>query len=378
MTYGTPQYAKSNGTGGHDVFISYSKDQDEAYKLCGILESNGISCWIAPRNTPGVGAFGGGIIGAIDRSQVLVLVLSENSNSSDMVLREIAHAVENKIPIIVYRIQKAVLSDAMKFYIGLLHHIDVTSQAFESPLEKLMWEINIRKDQNKQAEKIFMAQQASTPKSSKCSVTGRVVTFVNGKVGIGGAYVALVKVDDSKSVCYEMATDPYAGFQFPDIDVSGQSGYYQIYAYKAPYGDGYSDRFTLEAGKDINVEVAVIAEPARMEIRGENGSYDRRDDSYSVDGSDVTIVDAFVYDSLGNPVEDGCHVIFNLMSTSLGGKLESTTAKISNAYMAGAFTKDGVGKVKYVWGPNGRSCKIHARCTEYASVYASLRLKNNR
>jgi hypothetical protein len=39
-----------------DIFISYSSiDKEVADKVCSILEENGISCWMAPRNiTPGV------------------------------------------------------------------------------------------------------------------------------------------------------------------------------------------------------------------------------------------------------------------------------------------------------------------------------------
>ena len=37
----------------HDVFISYSsKDLDITEQVRRILETNGISCWIAPRNIP--------------------------------------------------------------------------------------------------------------------------------------------------------------------------------------------------------------------------------------------------------------------------------------------------------------------------------------
>jgi len=40
----------------HNVFISYSSiDKDAAEAVRSILEENGISCWMAPRNiTPGL------------------------------------------------------------------------------------------------------------------------------------------------------------------------------------------------------------------------------------------------------------------------------------------------------------------------------------
>ena len=40
----------------HDIFISYSSiDKTAADTVCSILEQNGVSCWIAPRDiTPGL------------------------------------------------------------------------------------------------------------------------------------------------------------------------------------------------------------------------------------------------------------------------------------------------------------------------------------
>jgi len=64
----------------HNVFISYSSiDKDAAEAVRSILEENGISCWMAPRNiTPGL-SFAEAIIDGIKSSKVFVLVYSSNS-----------------------------------------------------------------------------------------------------------------------------------------------------------------------------------------------------------------------------------------------------------------------------------------------------------
>jgi hypothetical protein len=386
VTTGVLESSTDHGRKDHDVFISHSsEDREKAYKLCDFLESKGFKCWISPRDTLGGATFGGDIVNAIDHSHVLVLLLSSHSNSSKMVLREVVHADEGNTQIIPYVIEKIPLSKDLKFYISLLHQIDATSQTYESSLEKLILDINIYKNQNERVNETTRALKTMTlesSKSSKCTLTGRVtINHVHeglGKVGIGGAYVALVYANHPKSVCYEMVTDAYGYYRFSDIDITDQPGYYQIYANKSPYGDSYSNQFTLEDGKEMTVDVEVTTQPAKIHLLGENGNLNR-DGTYSVDGAVSTIINAYVYDSLGNPVGDGGHVIFNLLNTSTdAGKLVSLTAKVSNDYMVGAFTKDGIAKVKYLWAKNGGTCKIYASCTEYIHVNGSLELKNNR
>ena len=56
-----------------DVFISHSvKDKTIADAVCATLESEGIRCWIAPRDVmPGVD-YGKSIVGAIKQVRILV------------------------------------------------------------------------------------------------------------------------------------------------------------------------------------------------------------------------------------------------------------------------------------------------------------------
>lgn len=357
----------------HDAFISYSsKDKDKAYELCNLLEGKNIKCWIAPRDILGGDSYAGNIISAIDNTHVLVLLFSSNSNASEDVLREVAHASRNKIRIIPYIIEKASLSQDMNYYIGHLQHIDGTSQN-SSSVEKLMDDINAIKNQNEKTDK-NTTLHTTTPKSSKYSIMGRVITDVNGKVGIGGAYVALIDANLPKSVYYEKATDAYGYYQFSDIDIKGKSGYYQIYSSKSPYGNSYSDQFTLEEGNEKIVNVEIRPKPVRILLKGERGHFNR-DGTFKVDDSESIIICAYVYNALGNPVDDGCHVMFNLLNAAPdAGKLASMTAQISNDYMVGAFTKDGVAKVKYLWALGGRSCKIQASLTQDLSIYAMIDL----
>jgi DNA-binding beta-propeller fold protein YncE len=122
----------------HDVFISYSsEDKTVADAVCATLEGRKIRCWIAPRDvTPGQ-AFAASLINAVKSSRVMVLVLSEDSNKSQYVLRELNEAVDKGIPIIPFRIEDVDPSEELRFYIKSLHWLDAMDPPLERHLKRL-------------------------------------------------------------------------------------------------------------------------------------------------------------------------------------------------------------------------------------------------
>src|SRR5208283_1554034 len=90
----------------HDVFISHSsKDKACAEALCAKLESEGIQCWIAPRNiTPGM-EWGAAIIDAIESSRLMVLLLTTSADSSPQIVREVERAVSKGLRIVPLRVE---------------------------------------------------------------------------------------------------------------------------------------------------------------------------------------------------------------------------------------------------------------------------------
>jgi formylglycine-generating enzyme required for sulfatase activity len=122
----------------HDVFISYSsKDKTVADAVCGTLESRNIRCWIAPRDVLSGKPFAASLLSAIRESRVFVLVLSEESNKSGHVLREVGEAVDSGIPIIPFRIADIELSEEMHYYIKSIHWLDAIKPPLERHLRKL-------------------------------------------------------------------------------------------------------------------------------------------------------------------------------------------------------------------------------------------------
>lgn len=100
----------------HDIFISYStKDQAQAETVRDILEKNGIPCWMAPRDIPGGSNYTKEIPIAIRSCQVFVLILSQNSQSSHWVLKELDAAVNCGKVILPFMLEDCQLNDEFNF-----------------------------------------------------------------------------------------------------------------------------------------------------------------------------------------------------------------------------------------------------------------------
>ncbi|MEA1887541.1 MAG: TIR domain-containing protein [Bacteroidota bacterium] len=122
----------------HDVFISYSsKDKKAADDVCSILEKEGISCWMAPRDiTPGV-PFAEAIIDAIKESKVFILIFSSGSNQSSQVIKEVDRAVHHGLDIITLRLEDVPLSKKLEYYISDVHWLDSMAPPLEQHINQL-------------------------------------------------------------------------------------------------------------------------------------------------------------------------------------------------------------------------------------------------
>lgn len=115
-----------------DVFISYSsRDKPTADAACAVLESEGVRCWIAPRDIlPGV-EYATAISRALTSCKALVLVFSTHANESPQIRREVERAVSRGVPIVPLRIEDVKPTDSMSYYVASVHWLD----AFKPPLE---------------------------------------------------------------------------------------------------------------------------------------------------------------------------------------------------------------------------------------------------
>ena len=108
-----------------DAFISHaSRDYDTVAELVEFLEAQQLKCWLAPRNIPAAAHYGAEIVKGIEQSQVLVLVLTEHSNHSGAVAKEVERAFSKGKKIIPLRLQDITPSEDLEFYISSCQWID--------------------------------------------------------------------------------------------------------------------------------------------------------------------------------------------------------------------------------------------------------------
>lgn len=110
-----------------DVFISYSaQDLEIANCIVNYLERNGINCFISSRDIPVGAEWATCIIEAIEHSELMVVVFTENYNNSFQVDREITICCDlEKKPIIPVKISDIPLKGLKKFYLSNINWITV-------------------------------------------------------------------------------------------------------------------------------------------------------------------------------------------------------------------------------------------------------------
>lgn len=109
------------------IFISHSShDAERASGICSVLEGGGHSCFIAPRDIRPGREYAEEIINGISGADILLLMLSEQSNQSPHVLREVERAGSSRIPIIVYKLEEVALTKSMEYFLMTNQWIDGT------------------------------------------------------------------------------------------------------------------------------------------------------------------------------------------------------------------------------------------------------------
>jgi formylglycine-generating enzyme required for sulfatase activity len=141
-----PEDEKMTPEPGNKVFISYSPPRDTegeeadyttsdkrvADQICRRLESEGIRCWIAPRDILPGDSWLDSMIEAVKQCQIFILVFSANTYRSQWVKDEITLALNRNIKIIPFRIENISPQGTLEILQARCQWID----AYTSPLEK--------------------------------------------------------------------------------------------------------------------------------------------------------------------------------------------------------------------------------------------------
>ena len=207
----------------HILFISYStEDQPIADALCSAIESEGIGCWMAPRNVKGGRPYSGQITQAIREARVLLVVLTGASNRSKHVLREVERAAHCQNAILTFRTEPVTPSDDLAYFLGADHWVDgfrpmPLTQHFPMLIQQL-------KELTESSDKIEKDENPAAPVSDQMYAHFRVLRrpdgslFRLGKGGMGVTYKAIDTVLNRpvalKVIAPELLRSPQAKHRF--------------------------------------------------------------------------------------------------------------------------------------------------------------------
>jgi hypothetical protein len=152
---------KGDSIGAHDVFISYaSEDLATAEALCAALEEARAPCWIAPRDIAPGSLWAGEVVGAIDSSQVVLLLFSRHSNASQQVLNELVRAVDKGLTVIPLRIENVEMSLDMEYFLSTRQWFDAIGSGIDRFLDVLVQRVNTLLDEKGWPRRVAYAHPA--------------------------------------------------------------------------------------------------------------------------------------------------------------------------------------------------------------------------
>ncbi|MBQ8789791.1 MAG: toll/interleukin-1 receptor domain-containing protein [Ruminiclostridium sp.] len=169
------------------IFISHSSaNADISENICSYLEKNGHSCFFAPRDIRSGFPYAEEIMNGIDGSDALILVLSQKSNESPHVLREIERAVSLDLPIIVYKTEEVALTKSMEYF--LMSHQWLNTDT-DTGFGKLLEGVNGLQIKEK---KVDTSSEAKTDSAAKSKKPFPVAICIAAVIGIIALIILLI------------------------------------------------------------------------------------------------------------------------------------------------------------------------------------------
>ncbi len=178
------------------IFISHSsKNAETAQELCELIENAEHQCFLAPRDIRSGHEYAEEIINGIDKSNVLLLMLSAESNESPHVLREVERAVSRKIPIIVYKLENVELSKSMEYFLMTHQWVNAKARIDHSEVLKCINELAGCSDSDEDDEYEMASNYLSRVKKASL-IFG--ISLLAALI-VGGTAIALLDSGDNGS-----------------------------------------------------------------------------------------------------------------------------------------------------------------------------------
>jgi eukaryotic-like serine/threonine-protein kinase len=135
-----------------DIFLSHASENEAiTYRLCELLEAQGIRCWFAPRDILPGDNYGESIIHAIEGTPVTVLLLSAQSNTSVTVAHEIERATHKRKKVVPVRLEKVLPNRALELHLSTAQWIDFDPLHPNDTVHQLVRVVKLIKEESRKA-----------------------------------------------------------------------------------------------------------------------------------------------------------------------------------------------------------------------------------
>ena len=143
------------------VFISYSsKDREIADYIKEKLENAEIECWMAPKSIRPSSDYMTDIPDAIEKSEVLLVLVSTNAQNSEWVSKEVGRAISHSKVILPLKIENVPLRESFKLLFENIQMLDAYEN-LDKAFEKM---IPVIKEKEKITENVFFETSFSHKK----------------------------------------------------------------------------------------------------------------------------------------------------------------------------------------------------------------------
>jgi hypothetical protein len=120
------------------AFISHASDDvGLARQLCARLETQGVKCWIAPRDLIPGQPYSSEIVRGIETTDALILLTTPAAVDSENVLNELEQAHRLHKTLLTVMVGKPQISRQLSYYIARLHWIEASGASLDSLADRL-------------------------------------------------------------------------------------------------------------------------------------------------------------------------------------------------------------------------------------------------
>lgn len=171
-----------------DIFISYkSEEQKHALWLRSILEAKGYSCWLDTSCIPGGSSYAEKIPTAIEECRIFIILLSQQSQSSIWVRKELDIALNCEKVIMPFMLEDCVLAKDFQFYLTNVQRYPAYENRLAA-LNKMLRDIDAILQESPQAPK----QGSSRPQPRTSAPRKALPKLPGKKIGMAAAALILV------------------------------------------------------------------------------------------------------------------------------------------------------------------------------------------